>query len=826
MSIEAIRFIESSRRFKVLIVVLSLFYLNVQSVFAFENSINHTETINFDWRFHHGDIENALSLSFDDSKWENINVPHDWSIKNIGATNSPFVKNSPDEYDTGYTKGGIGWYRKKIVVPENLNEKVAILEFGGIYMNSEVYVNGNIVGGQHYGYTSFWIDISEHLNFGDENIIAIKVNNNHLNSRWYSGSGIYRPVSLSFKARVHIERWGTSISTPKITKKKANIKVSTVIVNQLKLVNVTKHTDMFLFSQILNNEDEVVSELKSKIILNQLKTLENIELIVNNPKLWSPKSPQLYTLKQTIIVNGRGVDVSESIFGIRKLKFDSKNGFLINEHPMLLQGLNIHHDNYLLGSAAHERAEVRKVEKILAAGYNAVRTAHNPPSTSFLNAADRLGLLVINEAFDTWNNAKSDHVNDYSSKFKQDWQTDLTNFIKRDRNHPSVIMWSLGNEIPEQNDKQGADTAAMLKDFVLSLDDTRQVTIGANTSGVKSDPYLQNFNVVGYNYQEMNYVKDHNRFPERLMYGSETYSNRAFEYWQYVEKYPYIFGDFVWTGWDYIGEASIGWTGYAPQWKSLAPYPWTLAYCGEIDALGFKRPASYYRDVLWKTGKNRISAFVKSPELSLQPEQNPSWYLYWVNPDLHPSWTWPEAKGETLEVVVYSIFEEVELFLNGKSLRKKSSSKESEFKAKYLVPYEEGELKVVGYSNSKPMDEWILNTAGKPAQIRLTKEREAILSDGMDIIYITAELFDKSGQRVYHWNDDLVINFNVSGPGELLALGNANPRSIESFEGSKRTTFRGRVVAVIQSRSNQSGDIQIKATAKGLKSAIISVIAK
>jgi len=812
--------------------------------------INAFADINFAWRFSKNeDItakDTVYSQLFDDSAWQLVNLPHDWSIENIGSSNSPFDKNSVDQYDTGYSQGGIGWYRKTIKLSKSLKDKIAILEFGGIYMNSEVYINGHYVGGQHYGYTSFWLDITQQLNFGEDNTIVVKVNNNHLNSRWYSGSGIYRPVSLRFKAAVHIERWGTSISTPSITKHTATVKVATVVVNRLSAnssadssagsndVRQISKAKVFLLSQILNNKNDVITEVKSPVEFAQVKTVINTQLIVANPRLWSPKTPQLYTLRQTLVVEGKNQDINETVFGIRQLTFDAKKGFLINGQSMLLQGLNIHHDNYLLGSAAHKRAEERKVEKILSAGYNAVRTAHNPPSTYFLNAADRLGLLVINEAFDAWNKQKWDHKNDYASRFKQDWQTDLSNFINRDKNHASIIMWSVGNEIPEQNDQQGADTAAMLKAFVLSIDDSREITIGANTSGEKSDPFLKNFNVVGYNYQEMNYQSDHQRFQQRIMYGSETYSDKAFDYWQYVENHPYIIGDFVWTGWDYLGEASIGWTGYAPEWKGLAPFPWTLAYCGEMDALGYKRPSAYYRDVLWKTGQNKISVFVKSSVPSLQGEKNHDGFLDWVQPDLHPSWTWPQAKGKSLEVVVYSVFDEVELFINGKSLGRKATSAATEFKTQYLVPYEEGQLKAVGYLNGrsdghltdKIMGEWILNTASKPSQIRLTQQRKTMLSDGADLVYITAELFDKNGLRVYYWHDDLVVNFNVSGPGELLALGNANPRSVESFTGMSRTTFRGRVVAVIQSRHNESGEITITASAAGLKQATTSVSSK
>lgn len=819
------------------VLLFLLFSFNALAADRVDNNNYHIGDINAHWQFTNQDMSLAkqavFSGNFDDSTWQTVSLPHDWSIKDIGTTHSPFDQHSIDKYDTGYTNGGIGWYRKKIHLAEHFKDQLAILEFGGIYMDSAVYVNGHHVGGQYYGYTSFWLDITQYLHFGAENVIAVQVNNNHLNSRWYSGSGIYRPVTLTFKPQLHTKPWGIAITTPVATPKQSQVIVTT----ELAANKLTSFSDLDdkqpidLTLQILDEQGNLVAETVKNLAKADFSHNQKIikhEFTLKQATLWSPSQPYLYTLKQVLNYAGKIQETIATPFGIRVLSFSAKQGFSINGKPLLLKGMNIHHGNYLLGAEAHKSTEIRKVKKILAAGYNAVRTAHNPPSQAFLNAADQLGLLVINEAFDAWNNKKWDHDNDYSSHFKQNWQQDLTNFIKRDRNHPSVIMWSLGNEIPEQNDQQGADTAAMLKAFALGIDDSREITVGANTSGLPSDPYLQNFKLVGYNYQEMNYQSDHQRFPQRVMYGSETYSARAFEYWRYVEKYPYIIGDFVWTGWDYLGEASIGWTGYAPQWQGLADYPWTLAYSGELDALGFKRPSAYYRDVLWKTGNNKISAFVKSPTPSLQPAQNPDWYLDWVQADLHPSWTWPHAIGQVLTVEVYSVFDSVELFLNGNSLGKKPTSLNTEYKAQYQVPYEAGELKAVGYSQGVASAEWLLTTAASPSEIRLVAESETISADGKSLVYITAELFDAKGHRVYHWDDDLPVHFDVTGAGRLLAVGNANPRSVESFSQGVRKTFRGRVVAVVQSIAGQTGTITLKASGKGLtaKSVIIDAVLK
>lgn len=797
--------------------LLSLLMLALPPVQAGEPSalaLTLEQNINRDWRFMRGDVARAQQPELDDSTWRQVHLPHDFSIenlpdssiKNLPGSNSPFSADSIDKFDTGYTLGGVGWYRKTVYLPAELAQKVALLEFGGVYMNSEVYVNGQLAGGQHYGYTTFHIDISRYLRPGKNNLLAVKVDNKHLNSRWYSGSGIYRPVSLEFYEKTYFARHGTAISTEVLAKQQASIKVATDLVNQ-----TGASTELQLVTQVVDAQGKLVAETKTaSLSMPGAKHTEAVTLTIDKAQLWSDQTPYLYQLQQTLLRDGQTIARQTIPFGIRALVFDANKGLLVNGQPVKLKGMNVHHDNYLLGAAAWPAAELRKVQMIKAAGYNAIRTSHNPPSQAFLDAADRLGVYIIDEAFDAWNEKKWDHVNDYSSRFKQDWQRDLTNFIKRDRNHPSVIMWSIGNEIPEQTSTLGVATAGELIGFVKTIDNTRPVTIGANVSGIEADALLNQFGVVGYNYQEKNYRSDRQRNPTRLMYGSETYSAKAFEYWDFVERHPFVIGDFVWTGWDYIGEASIGWTGYAPEWKGLADFPWTLAYCGELDALGYQRPSAYYRDVLWQTGKNQVSMFVKSPTPSLAPQQNPDWYLYWVQPDLHPNWTWPGQEGKPLEVVVYSALPQVEVFLNGQSLGKKATSRATHYTAQFVVPYGAGELKAVAYdAQHKVAAEWVLHTAQQVSEIRLSANQQSIKADGEDLVYISAELLDKNGNPVYHWGQDLQLEFSVQGAGKLLALGNADPRSVEGFSGSQRRTFRGRAVAVVQSLPAQSGAITL-----------------
>lgn len=781
---------------------------------ALEHKINRA------WRFMRGDVARAQQPELDDSHWREVHLPHDFSIENLPGSNSPFSAASIDQFDTGYTLGGVAWYRKTFYLPAELAQKIALLEFGGVYMNSEVYVNGHLAGGQHYGYTSFYLDISRYLQPGKHNLIAVKVDNKHLNSRWYSGSGIYRPVALQFYEKTDFARHGTAITTEVLANQQARIKVVTDLVNY-----TGASAALQLVTQVLDAQGKLVGEANTTALtLASAAHKQTLELTLNKAQLWSDQTPYLYQLKQTLVRAGQTIASQTIPFGIRSLVFDANKGLLVNGQPVKLKGMNVHHDNYLLGAAAWPAAELRKVQLIKAAGYNAIRTAHNPPSQALLDAADRLGVYVIDEAFDAWNEQKWDHVNDYAARFKQDWQRDLTNFIKRDRNHPSVIMWSIGNEIPEQTSALGVATAGELIRWVKAIDATRPVTIGANVSGIEADALLNQLGVVGYNYQEKNYLSDRQRNPARLMYGSETYSAKAFDYWDFVEQHPFIIGDFVWTGWDYIGEASIGWTGYAPEWKGLADFPWTLAYCGELDALGYQRPSAYYRDVLWQTGNNKVSMFVKSPTPSLAPLQNPDWYLYWVQPDLHPNWTWPGHEGKPLEVVVYSALPQVEVFLNGQSLGKKASARATQYTAQFLVPYAAGELKAVAYdAQQKIAAEWVLHTAQQVSEIRLSANQQSIKANGEDLVYISAELLDKNGNPVYHWEQDLQLEFSVQGAGKLLALGNADPRSVESFSGTSRTTFRGRALAVVQSLPGKTGEITLKVRAKTLAPAVLSI---
>jgi beta-galactosidase len=777
--------------------------------------------LNFGWRFTKGDVAGAHQSGFDDSGWRTVNIPHDWSIEDLNKTSGPLIELAVGRWNVGYIEGGTAWYRKSFDLSSDYKDKIIHLQFDGVYMNADLWINDYHVGSRAYGYSTFWFDITPYIEVGGKNVIAVEVKNIGRNSRWYSGSGIYRPVTLKIMNRIHMDHWGPAVATPLVSDSKTNVKISTRVINTLDLAVRAK-----LISTIKEGKNQIVATSQKDIEigrLNEESVTDNLTL--KNPNLWSVDSPNLYTVLQQLKIDGNIIDQRQATFGIRTISFTAEKGLLLNGKSTLLKGSCMHHDNYMLGSAAYPRAEERRVELTKAAGFNAIRCAHNPPSQSFLDACDRIGVLVIDEAFDQWTKNKWDHGEDYGRHFQEWWQKDIESMVLRDRNHPCIIMWSLGNEIPEQGSEYGVLRLKQLRTLVNKLDPSRPVTMGVNNSGPKMDAFFGEMDIVGYNYRLATYISDQKRVPDRVAYGSESFSRDAYQYWKAVEELPYIIGDFVWTGWDYLGEASIGWNGYGPNWERLGEFPWHAAYCGEIDLTGYKRPAAYYRDVLWKTNQNKVSAFVLSPEPSLHPPPDSTWQLNWTYRDIHPSWTWPGYEGRELEVDVYSACEEVELFLNGKSIGRKSVSAETEFKALLKVKYEPGELKAIGYEAGKKEAEWILRTAGAPQMIKLSADREVIKADGYDLSYITVELLDEHGNRVYDWIEDKVIDFVIEGEGDIIGVGNANPTSVESFQKPQRKTFRGRCLILIKS-TLKAGTITLKATAQGLKQSTIEINSK
>ena len=562
---------------------------------------------------------------------------------------------------------GRGWYRKTFEVPETWLGKRVLIEFEGVYMNAEVWLNGNLLGRHPYGYTSFHYDLTAYLRIGAENVLQVSVDNDcQLNSRWYSGSGIYRHVWLMVADTVHVAPWGTYVTTPEVTADRARVDVETVVVNE-----GDRRQVVTTWSHIVTPEGIVLASAESSSSLEACGRITFTQtLTLPAPRLWSPDIPSLYSLETEVVIGSAVVDTATTAFGIRSLEFDAAKGFLLNGQPTLLRGGCVHHDNGVLGAASYDRSEERKVELLKASGYNAVRCAHNPPAPAFLDACDRLGMLVMDEAFDCWREGKNPY--DYHTSFPDWWQRDLESMVLRDRNHPSVIMWSIGNEVGERDGtSDGAEWAHRLAGHIRTLDPTRPVTSAINGFGVGHDPHWVNtdpvfaaLDVCGYNYQGRQYRLDHERHPERIICGTESTAREAFQHWRSVEELPYVIGDFVWTSLDYLGEAGIGRTHFdAKLTNFLGDYPWNQANCGDIDLCGFKRPQSYYRDILWGRG-GKLYIAVHDPV----PEGREPNLTYWAWPEVWPNWTWPGREGERFQIDVYSACEEVELRLNGESL--------------------------------------------------------------------------------------------------------------------------------------------------------------
>ena len=717
---------------------------------------------------------------------------------------------------TGHVVGGTGWYRKHFTLtPAEQGKRVAV-RFDGVYMNADFWINGQPLGNHPYGYTSFEFDLTPYLKpAGEENVIAVRVRNEGKNSRWYSGSGIFRHTWLTVAGPVHVPTWGVYVTTPEVSKEKALVKIASELRNDSGI-----EADLVVRARVRNAKGKSVQTSESKLRLagNETRTVEQL-IEVRSPKLWSPDTPELYSAEIEIVAAGKTLDTVLTRFGIREIEVDAENGFRLNGQTLKLKGGCLHHDNGPLGSAAIDRAEERRVELMKANGFNAIRTSHNPPSPAFLDACDRLGILVIDEAFDCWNEGKNPQ--DYNLYFK-DWAgRDIASMVRRDRNHPSVVIWSIGNEIPEQF--RAETTQKMLREAVLAHDRTRPITqaICSDWGNVSrnwdqlSDVAFRYLDIGGYNYLPEHYENDHARNSQRVMMATESYPKDFFDYWTLVEKHPYIIGDFVWTAMDYFGESGIGHTWLSNEKDSfLEPWPWHNAWCGDIDVCGFKKPQSYYRDVVW--GRSQIEMAVHSP----MPEGIHENVSGWGWPNETRSWNWPGRDGKLMQVAIYSRCDSVRLELNGKVIGEKPVSAATKLTAKFDVPYQPGELRAFGLMNGKVIANVSLRTAGEPKEIRLTADRYAIRADRNDLSYVTVEVVDQNGIVVP--TASMPVHFTVSGAGEIAATGSSAPNDASSFHAPLRKTYEGRALAILRP-AGDAGKIILKAEADGLSAATIVI---
>jgi beta-galactosidase len=796
-------------------------------------------SFNDGWRFYKGEADGAQKPEFDDSAWRAVRLPHDWAIE------GPF-----DPKLNAHTGAlpifGTGWYRKSFALPASAKGKYFSIEFDGAMSNSKVWLNGHELGGRPYGYIGFSLDLTQYLNFdGATNVIVVRLTPEDHASRWYPGAGIYRNVWLDVTGAVYVAHWGTYVTTPKVSDEQASVAVKTQLRNRSgKEVKAKVQTSVLDPTGLMVSRSIVEATIPAEAVPAVPLTVPSL-LTVPHPKRWDVDHPDLYTVVTEVIENDLPVDRYTTPLGIRTIEFDKDKGFSLNGRHLKLQGVCDHHDLGALGTAINRRAIERQLQILKAAGVNALRTSHNPPAPEILEYCDRLGLLVMDEVFDMWRIPK---VPNGYSKYFADWsEDDARDMARRDRNHPSVIMWSIGNEIPEQDhpEVEGWREARRLTGFFHEEDPTRPTTSAFNSwqNAIKNKMAAE-VDIPGMNYAPSHYeevLKDH---PDWILVGSETascVSSRgvyhlpmlAFERpashqissydtvaapwamcpdveFTYQEKFPQVLGEFVWTGFDYIGEPTPFWDW---QDKNAQDWPARSSYFGFIDLAGFPKDRYYLYQSQW-TAKPMVH--------------------------LLPHWNWGGKEGQTIPVMAYSNAQEVELFLNGKSLGKKArfsdlwempvnkrTSETLKFTTKYRriwqVPYEPGTLKAVAYENGKQVAVEEVRTAGAPAKVKLTADRGAIQADGDDLSFITVRIEDQHG-NLCPMADNLV-HFEVTGAGTIAGVDNGNAATVEPFQADHRKAFSGMALLIVRSKPGEAGRVKIVATSDGLAKDSTEIVA-
>jgi glycoside hydrolase family 2 len=776
--------------------------------------------IDSDWKFTQKEDTMFSRNDCNDSGWEKISLPHDWSVLH------DFDSNEPAGNDGGYLPTGKGWYRKTINIPDSMVWKPCDLYFEGVYMNSEVYCNGRYVGGHPYGYTSFRCNVGPYLKAG-ENVIAVSVDNSRQkNSRWYSGSGIYRHAWLEPHAGIFVKPWSLQITTPVVSAKRGIARINFTIVDSLK--SNGKEALKLPVSINVSNRNGFSKTITDTVRIQPGEKLKycSHEVEIMNPALWSCDNPALYKASVTLHLPDGTEETEYDTFGLRTIEYSADEGFKLNGKPMLISGACLHHDNGILGAASYDDAEYRKAKLLKDAGFNAVRTSHNPPAPAFIAACDSLGLLVIDEAFDGWKAAKNSH--DYSELYDEWWDKDVSALVERDRNHPSVICWSIGNEIIERKSPEAVEMAYHLASKCRELDPTRPVTSALaawDPAWEIYDPLASRHDIVGYNYMIHKAESDHLRVPSRVIWQTESYPRDAFKNWEKVNDHPYIIGDFVWTGLDYIGESGIGRYYYEgdPEGEHFHRplWPWHNSYCGDVDIIGERKPISHYRELLYSESPKLYIA-VREPDGYKGKIKETMWGTY---PTVE-SWNWKGHEGKPIEVEIISNYPSVELLQDGKSIGKKKTDRSTEFKAIFEIPYKPGEIEAVAFdANGNRTASYKISTSGKPYAIRLRSDKEALQNTGQSLAYITAEVIDKKGNVVT--DAELPLKFNVAGEAEIIATGSGNPKDPAGYFRKERVTDKGAALGVVRAtgKKSKSGKEMIKVTVSspGLKSATIQL---
>jgi beta-galactosidase len=818
-------------------------YLSIFFIFFFAQSkitasdfdqAGRCNPLNFNWRFHLGEAFGAYNPGFDDSEWRLLNVPHDWSIEG--------KFDSLNASCTGFLPGGIGWYRKEFNLPETYKSKQIEIQFDGVYQNSEVWINGHYLGKRPYGFISFYYNLTPYLNLGnEENVIAVRVDHTHIaDARWYTGSGIYRNVWLYITDQIYITRWGTYVTTPEVNKDSAQVRIITSIEN-----NSSNKKSVILKSIIKDGDGNIAGQASSNIPFQPgTKYDYDQDINIKQPVLWSLNNPYLYSVISEVYNEGQLLDRDSVSFGVRTFRFDAETGFYLNGESTLIKGVCLHNDAGALGAAVPKREWERRLLLMKEMGANAVRTSHNPPAPEFLDLCDQMGFLVMDEAFDEWEIGKKKWMkgwnvgqdqeaaglgtyysqNGYGDFFHEWSKTDLQDMIRRDRNHPSIILWSIGNEIDYPNDPytdptrpnyqpwrpaayQLTEIARRLYEYVKEMDTTRPVTAAlANIPLSNQTGYAALLDVVGYNYQEQYYDQDHKQFPKRKMLGSEN--GDSYDAWLSVKDNKFISAQFLWTGIDYLGEA-----GSFPNRSNLS---------GLVDLSDYKKPGFYYRKSLW-TDEPMVYISAISPEDSLN--------RYRFN--LIESWNWEDYSGKNIPVLVFTNCDSVELFFQPKADQPSAENDNSlgirSFKGtkhamlNWEVPFNPGTLKALAYKNGKAAAEYVLKTAGKPDKIILDSDRSSIYADGKDIASVKVLVMDRDGNIVPYADNQVTIN--ITGAGFNAGFGNGDNQDLESYKSNLHKVFKGKAHVFIQS-SGEKGVIQIEAMSEGLGMAKLSIDTK
>lgn len=745
-------------------------------------------------------------------------------------------------------------YSKEFEVPAEWAQKRVALELEGAYRDAVVFLNGDYVGQRPYGYTAFVVSLDDHLRYGETNTIRVEVRA-HDDSRWYTGAGITRGATLLLDELVHTSPFGVRVTTPDVDAERAAVEVCVEVVNAS-----TRLRTVIVDLDVVDADGMVVASGAAPVTLRAGgEELARIRTYVPEPALWSVDSPALYSARVCLRDGDATLEERTERFGIRTIRIDPQHGLRINGETVKLRGACIHHDNGPLGAAAFPAAEERRIELLKAAGFNAIRSAHNPMSRAMLDACDRLGMLVMDEAFDIWSESKSSF--DYSLRFADWWERDIESMVAQDFNHPSVIFYSIGNEIPETGSPLGSQLGRRIAEKVRALDSTRLITNGVNgfvstiadvmammrerggggaaggvndamgsagdmMNRVTASPLVtaktaESFSVLdvaGLNYGDGRYELDRDLFPNRVIVGTETFPGHIDVLWDLVTRNDHVIGDFTWTGWDYLGEVGIGRVRYADEAPEFeAPFPWRTAWCGDIDITGHRRTVSYYRETVFGLRSEPYIA-VHRPETHGRRAATGGWA--WT--DSVSSWTWAAEARAPIVVDVYSDAEEVELVVNGESVGRSAVGGERAFQARFDIAYRRGEIVAVAYTGGVEVARTALTTASGDPALVVAAERRELGAEAGDLAYLPIELRDERGILIT--DADTVVTVEVEGAGVLQALGSGRPDTTEPFDGRSCTTFDGRALAIV--RPTGAGEITVTVGAEGLPTVVTTVVAR